>query len=70
MTSKTGKIININNDNLPPSLAKFSRAPGDRKQGINKCWPNINYLTKQIIIDLHNIIPSHKPYSMRIAGPF
>ena len=25
------------NDNLPPSLAKFS--PGDRKQGINKCWP-------------------------------
>ena len=32
------KIININNNILPPSLAKFS--PGDRKQGINKSWPN------------------------------
>ena len=36
---ENNKIININNyNNLPPSLAKFS--PGDRKQGINKCWPN------------------------------
>ena len=34
---ENNKIININNNNLPPSLAKFS--PGDRKQGINKCWP-------------------------------
>ena len=31
------QIININNNSLPHSLAKFS--PGDRKQGINKCWP-------------------------------
>ena len=31
-------LILINNNNLPPSLAKFSL--GDRKQGINKCWPN------------------------------
>ena len=30
-------IININNNNLPPSLAKFST--GDRKEGINKFWP-------------------------------
>ena len=36
---QNNKIININNNNLPPSLAKFS--PGDRKQGINKCWPYI-----------------------------
>ena len=34
---QNNKIININNNNLPPSLAKIS--PGDRKQGINKCWP-------------------------------
>ena len=34
---QNNKIININNNNLPPSLAKFS--PEDRKQGINKCWP-------------------------------
>ena len=35
---KINKIININNNSLLPSLAKFS--PRDRKQGINKCWPN------------------------------
>ena len=38
-------LILINNNNLPPSLAKFS--PGDRKQGINKCWPNKQTSTKQ-----------------------
>ena len=32
-------LILITNNNLPPSLAKFS--PKNRKQGINnKCWPN------------------------------
>ena len=34
-----------NNNNLPPSLAKVS--PGDRKQGINKCWPN-SYSARQL----------------------
>ena len=36
---QNNKIVNINNNYLPPSLAKFS--PVDRKQGINKCWPNV-----------------------------
>ena len=34
---QNNNIININNNSLPPSLAKFF--PGDRKQGITKCWP-------------------------------
>ena len=36
---QNNKFIYINNNNLPPSLAKFSI--GDRKQGINKCWPSM-----------------------------
>ena len=38
---QNNEIININNNNLPPSLAKFSS--GDRNQGINKCWPKCSY---------------------------
>ena len=38
---QNNKIIDINNNNLPPSLTKFS--PRDRKQGINKCWPYTGY---------------------------
>ena len=32
-----GTNVPNDNNNLPPSLVKLS--PGDRKQGINKCWP-------------------------------
>ena len=34
---QNSELLIINNNDRPPSLAKFSLE--DRKQGINKCWP-------------------------------